>query len=240
MQINATKREQLGKKVRRLRQERKIPAVVFGPDMESIPLALEYKDFVDTFVEAGETVLVDLSVEGEKEGMKVLIQDVQLDPLDYSVIHAAFYKVNLTETTEVDIPVVIEGEESIELVKIGEALVLNQLSEITVSALPAELPREFVVDVSGLVEIGDSITVAGLDYDREKVEIVGHDEDAVVAVLDYATIEEEEEEEALTEEELIAGMEALEESEALEEGEEGAESSAEPKEPAASEGESSE
>ncbi|HOM77725.1 50S ribosomal protein L25 [Patescibacteria group bacterium] len=219
MQIIAQPRKELGKKTKKVRREKRIPAVVFGPDIDSIPLSVGYKEFVDTYIEAGETSLVDLAVEGEKEPFKVLISDVQLNPVNNSVLHTRFFKVNLKEKTEVDVPVVIEGEESIPLVKTKEALVLTQLSEITVSALPADLPKEFVVDVSGLVEIGDSIKVSDLQYDREKVEIVAQEEDAIVAILDYAQSEEAEEDEEVSEEELVAGVEATGEKGASEDSE---------------------
>jgi len=118
--------------------------------------------------------------------------------------------------------VVVENEENVALVKSGEALVLTQLNEITVEALPTDLPHEFVVDVSGFAEIGDVITVADLVYDHEKVEVVDHEPEDVVVTLDYATIEEEVEEEEMAEEELIGGLEATEES-VKEEAEEGSE-----------------
>ncbi len=221
MQLNATKREQLGKKAKKVRQDRKIPAVIFGPDIDSIPVSLDYKDFVKVFREAGETTLVDVKVEGIKEPYKVLIKEFQLHPVSYEVLHVSLYKVNLKEKTTADIPVFVEGEEEINLVKSGEALVLTQLNEVTVSALPTDLPHKFVLDVSGLEEIGDSLTIADLDFDESKVEIVEHTPEDIVVVLDYATIEEEEEEEVLTEEELIEGLEATEEKaeEDLEEGE---------------------
>ncbi|MBD3365869.1 50S ribosomal protein L25 [candidate division WWE3 bacterium] len=219
MQLIAEKREQFGKKAKRIRQDRKVPAVIFGPDIDSIPITIDNNEFVRIYREAGETTLVDIAVEGVKEPYKVLIKELQLNPVNYSVLHASFYKVNLKEKTTADIPVVIEGDQEIDLVKKGEALVLTQLNEITVSALPMNLPREFVLDVSGFEEIGDSLTVADLEFDEDKVEVVEHGTEDIVAVLDYATIEEEEEEEALTEEELIEGLEATEE---REEGEEGA------------------
>lgn len=224
MQLTATKRKQLGKKARKVRQDQKIPAVIFGPDIDSLPVTLGYKDFVKAYTEAGETTLVDVKVEGVKEPYKVLIKELQLHPVSWDVMHVSLYKVNLKEKTTADIPVVIEGEDEIALVKSGEALVLTQLNEVTVSALPTDLPHEFIVDVSGLEEIGDSINISDLQYDSDKVEIVEHQPEDTVAVLDYATIEEEEEEEVLTEEELIEGLEATEEREE-EEGEavEGAE-----------------
>lgn len=212
MQITAQPREQLGKKTEKIRREQRIPAVVFGPDIDSIPLSVDYKEFVNTYIEAGETSLVDLEIEGQKSPLKVLIADVQLNPVNYKALHARFFKVNLKEKTEVDIPVIVEGEELIPSVKSGEALVLTQLSEIAVSALPSDLPKEFVVNVSGLVEIGDSIKVADLQYDREKVTLVDNAEDDIIAILDYAQSEEELEEE-VSEEELIAGVTATEEKE---------------------------
>ena len=220
MQISARPRTELGKKTKKIRREKRIPAVVFGPDIDSIPLSVDYKEFVDTYIEAGETSLVDLALEGEKTPFKVLISDVQLNPVDYKALHVRFFKVNLKEKTEVGVPVEIINDDVIPLVKSGEALVLTQLSEVTVSALPSELPKEFIVDVSSLVEIGDSIKISDLSFDREKVEIVGHEDDDIVAILDYAQSEEEEEEEAeVSEEELIAGVEATEEKEASEEDE---------------------
>lgn len=220
MQLNARKRTALGKKAKKVRQNREIPAVIFGPDIDSVPIAFDYRKFLDAYREAGETTLVDVKV--DEEIYPTLVKEIQLHPVTFDILHASLYKVNLKEKTTASIPVVIEGEESIDLVKSGEALVLTQLSEVDVEALPTDLPHQFVVDVSGLEEIGDSITVAELEYDREKVEIVGHEEDAVVVSLDYATIEEEEEEEELTEEELIEGLEAIEEAEEGEEGEEAA------------------
>ncbi len=183
--------------------------------MDSIPLSVDYRAFVKTYLEAGETSLLDLELDDGKK-MKVLIADVQHHPVSYKILHARFFKVNLKEKTEVDVPVVLTGEEDIPLVKSGEALLLTQLAEITVSALPSDLPHEFVVDVSGLSEIGDSIKISDLDYDREKVEIVGNNEEDVVVVLDYAQ-EEEVEAEEVSEEDLISNVEATAEKPASEE-----------------------
>ncbi len=192
--------------------------------MASIPLSVDYRSFVKTYLEAGETSLLDLELDDGKK-MKVLIADVQYHPVSYRVLHARFFKVNLKEKTEVDVPVVIKGEEDIPLVKSGDALLLTQLTEITVSALPSDLPHEFVIDVSGLSEIGDSIKISDLDYDREKVEIVGNNEEDVVVVLDYAQEEESEAEEEVSEEDLISNVEATAEKPANEEEEASADKS---------------
>jgi large subunit ribosomal protein L25 len=85
------------------------------------------------------------------------------------------------------------------------------LNEITVEALPADLPSEFTVDVSGLTGVGQGITVGQLDFERSKVEIVDADDDELVIKIENAQMAEEPEEEVVTEEEALAKVEATEE-----------------------------
>lgn len=221
MEITSQKRQKVGKKVKQLRNEGLIPAVVFGNEIESTSIVLDRVGFGKLFSTAGETSLVDLNVDGEM--YKVLINDVQFDPVSGQIIHAGFYKPNLKEKTEVEVPVRVVGEEINPLAKSGAAVVLQLINEIRVSALPADLPEAFVIDVSEMSEIGAHISVGQLNYDREKVEIVDMDEDELVVKIDEATMEEESVEEAATEADLIAGMEASAEKEA-EEGEDGEDS----------------
>ena len=209
MELVAQKRQEIGKKIKDIRKERKIPAVMFGREIDSVPLTLDLNSFIKVYQEAGETSLVELKLEDAKES--VLIKDVQLDPITSLPIHVGFHKVNLKEKINAEIPVEVVGEEENELVKTGEAFVLVLLNEISVEALPTDLPSDFTVDVSGLQEIGDGITVGQLNYDRDKVEITDNEEGDYVVRLDYAQMEEEPEEEEVSEEEAIAGVEATEE-----------------------------
>jgi large subunit ribosomal protein L25 len=208
MELIAQKRETVGKKIKDVRSERKIPAVMFGKGLDSVPLLLDLNSFIKVYREAGETSLVDLKTGDAKES--VLIKDVQLDPVSSLPIHVGFHKVNLKEKITAQIPVEVVGEEENALVKSGDAFVLALLNEITVEALPMDLPSEFVINVAGLLEIGDGVTIGQLAYDKEKVEIVDHEEDDYVIRLDHAQMEEEPEEE-VSEEEAIAGVEASEE-----------------------------
>ncbi len=221
MEIIAQPRTLLGKKTKKLRQDRKIPAVMYGGDIESFPIVVDFVNFNHVFAEAGETSVIDLAIGDRKES--VLVKDIQRDPVSGNIIHVGFIKVDLTEKIEAQIPVEVIGEEENALVKSGDALVLTVLGEITVEALPTDLPQAFVVDVSNLKEIGDVITVAQLEYDREKVEIVGQEDDEPVVKLDSAVYEEEVEEEEVTEEELIEGVTATEETAEEAEGEGAAE-----------------
>lgn len=217
MDLIAEKREIFGKKTKNIRQENKVPAVLFGKAMESLPLVLDLRDFVKVYKEAGENTLVDLKIGNTTEN--VIIADVQFHPVTDGVLHVGFHKVDLTEKITADIPVVIVNEEENELVKSGQALVLVMHTAISVEALPTDLPHEFTLDVGTLSEIGEALTVADLSFDREKVAIEDLEEDEAIVKLDYAEMQEVEEEE-ISEEEAIAGIEVTEET--ASEGEEGA------------------
>lgn len=216
MELTGQKREKIGKASKSVRGEGLLPAVIFGRGLKSIPVSVSHNDFLKTFKLAGETSLVDLKI-GSKI-YKILINEIQYDPISDEPIHACFYLPSLTEKTEVEIPVKVYGEHENPFVKSGEAIVLVLIHEITVSALPADLPQEFRVDVSKVTEIGEGIKVSDLEYDKSKVEIVDIDPDEWVVKVDYA-IQQEEEEEEVSEAEALEGIEATEEKKP-EEGEE--------------------
>ncbi len=219
MQLKAEKRKTLGKKTKYIRRGNNIPAVVFGKGMESINITLDYISFDKAYKQAGETDLVDLVAEDEK--FKVLIKDVQLNPVTDKISHVGFYKPDLTIKTEAQVPIEVIGENENELVKGGTGIALQLVQEITVEALPEDIPHEFVIDVSTLNEFGQGITISQLEYDREKVFIPDLDPEEMLVRVDEIIIEEEpEEEEIVSEEEAIAGLEATEEK-GIEEGEEG-------------------
>jgi large subunit ribosomal protein L25 len=230
MQIQAEKRTILGKKNKKIREERKIPAVVYGEGIESTSLTIEKLAFLKIYKEAGETSLIDLKF--NDSDVKVLVKEIQVHPVTLEPIHVSFHKVDLTATIKANVPVEITGEEDCPVIKSGEGMLLTLFSEIEVEALPANLPSEFEIDVSHLAEIGAGVTVAELKYDKELVEIVDKEEDEMVVRIDYAEMaEEEEEEEELTEEELIAGVEATEEKEESEEDQEDSTEQPEEKKP---------
>jgi len=210
MQLIGKKRKLFGKKIKYLRADRKLPAVIFGPKMESVSIETDYNDFIKTYKESGETQVVEITI--GKKVYPTLIKEMQLDPISSKVIHVGFHKIDLTQKTTANIPVEIINEEKNTLVKNGEALILVLLNEIEVEALPQDLPEKFEIDASVLENTDSTITIADLKYDKTKVEIVGIEQDEIVAKLDYAQmLEEEEEEEEKSEEEMIADVEATEE-----------------------------
>ena len=215
MELIAEKREIFGKKTKHLRDDRKLPAVIFGKGLESISVSVDFNNYVKVFNEAGETSVIDLMVGGKKH--PVLVKDVQYHHINNHPVHVGFYEVDLKQKITAQVPVEVINEEQNELIKGGEFLILTLLDEIEVECLPTDIPHEFIVDATKLVSEDSVITIGDLAYDKSKVEIVGLESDELVAKLDYAVMAEEVEEEK-TEAELMEGVEAIEEKD-VEEGE---------------------
>lgn len=209
MQITAQKREKFGKQVKALRSQNSLPGVVMEKGSHSLPVVLDAVEFDKVFREAGETSLIDFNLEGKS--FKVLVSEVQVHPVSMRPIHAVFRKVDLKQKLTAQIPVQIVNDEQNPLVRSGEGIVLKLLDEIAVEALPSDLPKEFVIDALKLVNIGDEITIAELDYDRNKVKITEYDEDEPIAKLDRMEEMKIEEEATVSEEEAVAQVRATEE-----------------------------
>jgi len=218
MQIIAQRREITGSKTKQIRLQKLIPAVVFGKKTDSMNLQIKYNDFVKLLKQAGETEIVDLKIEGEKEDKAVLINEVQKHPVTEKIIHVSFYEVDLTQKIRVQIPIEYIGEEEHELIKNKEALLIPLIAEVEVEALPKDLPRGFEISITSLKEIGDLLTIKDLKQavDTSKVEILEEDDTLAIAKLDYAeTLEVEEPEEEMSVEDIeITGEKAKEEGEA--------------------------
>lgn len=213
MKLSAAKREIKGKANSALRQKGLVPAVVYGREFAATAVTVDLKEFRKIYREAGESTLIDLNVEGIAEPLKVLIKDVQRDPVSETLIHADFYKADLTEKVTVSVPLKVIGESAV--IKSGQGILLTLLNEIEVAALPLNLPHEVLVDISRLTEIGQGIAVKELPIDPTKVKVLGNLPDDLVVKIDYAVQLEKEEE-----------VKTVEEVEVLKEKKEGEEESA--------------
>jgi large subunit ribosomal protein L25 len=175
----------LGWRVKNLRKNGEVPANVYAKHKDSVAITINQKEFGKLYSQAGESTLVDLSVEGEPKPRPVLIRDAQRHPVTGVIVHVDFQQVDLTEKVTADIPVEAIGES--EAVKAGGVLVIAH-NEIQVEALPTDLPENFEIDLSKLIAIGDTITVADLSFDKSKITIELEDEEVL------ATVQEQEEE----------------------------------------------
>jgi large subunit ribosomal protein L25 len=160
--LDAVKRSTRGKnEARRLRAAGKIPATLYGaqkagdkPVPESV--AVDPKPFLRILHSAsGLNTLITLKVQGGADA-RVLVKNVQLDPISNHPLHADFYRVNMDRKILVTVPVVLRGESR--GVKQDGGVLDFVHREIEVEVLPANIPDSIEVDVSDL-GIGDSIHV---------------------------------------------------------------------------------
>jgi large subunit ribosomal protein L25 len=157
--LAATSRELTGKKVSQLRSKGLIPACVYGGGATNKNLSIEYGVFEKMYRDAGESSLVDLSVDGGAS-VKVLVHDVQTDAMYGRMTHVDFRQVNMNEKLEAEVEISLIGESP--AVK-GIGAVLQQvLDSVTVYCLPGDLVSEIAVDLSVLKEFGDAVRVKDL------------------------------------------------------------------------------
>jgi len=159
--LDATTRTQSGRHVRALRRTGSVPAVVYGHRVEPTNVAAEERALRKIWQSAGRTHLIALSVDGEKP-RQVLFRELQIDPRTARPIHADFLVVNLREKLTADVPIVVVGEApAVTDLKVGQ--LLQTLSTVRVECLPADLPAQLNVDVSGLTEVEASLTLGDIE-----------------------------------------------------------------------------
>lgn len=184
--LEVQKRKVLGRKVKKLRRDGLLPANVYGKTVKSLSLEVPVKDFLKVYKEAGETGLIELKVDGETK--PVLIHNVQLHPVTGDPLHADFHQVSLTEKTTAVVPIELAGEAPAVEQKIG--VLIQTLSEVEVEALPQDFPDHLMIDVSGLNEVNDAVTVGDIKVDAKKV-VIKADPAETVAKIDALAKEEE-------------------------------------------------
>jgi large subunit ribosomal protein L25 len=157
IELPASTRDARGSHNKPLRREGKVPAVLYGHNVDPRAIVAEARLLHRVWMRAGRTQLVDLSVDGGR-AQKVLVREMQLDPRTNRPIHADFFAVNLKEKLTAEVPVVLTGESpAVVDAKVGT---LQQLiNTLRVECLPADLPAQFSVDVSGLTEIDQGVHV---------------------------------------------------------------------------------
>ena len=158
IQVNA--REPGSKhQARRLRREGKIPAILYGPKVQAIPLELNNKEFSTRVAGLEGSHLVRLKSKSTSLADKVaLVKEMQYHPISGDVIHADFYEVDLTAKIEVSVPLHFVGKAA-GVVRGG--ILQPIVREIQVECLPLDIPEFFDVDVTGL-DIGDSVHIEEL------------------------------------------------------------------------------
>lgn len=183
-----------------IREKGNIPAVVYSKHLESpLHIACKKNDFIKRFKESGYST--PLTLEGDKIDQLVLIQDVQVDPVNDVVLHVDFLAVKQDEKVTAEVPVKLTGESQVE--KLGEGKIQLLKDFVEVEAFPQDLPHDITLDISVIEKMWDTILVKDIQI-SDKVEILDDLEQPLVTVLKLA---EEEVEEAPAEWAAVEGAE---------------------------------
>lgn len=182
-------------KTKALRREEYIPAVLYGPGADNKSLKVKKGEFEKVYNRAGESSLVNLKIDDQQE-VKVLVKDIQRDPIKEEVVHIDFYQVKMDEKIYTEVPLEFVGESR--AVKEQGGYLEKSLDTVEIECLPGNLVHEITVDVSGLETFEDYIKVKDLP-DYEGVTIETDPEEIVASVTPPKTEEETEEEEGESE-----------------------------------------
>lgn len=158
LQISVQGRQSTGKALASLRSNGHVPGVVYGKGVESRMISVDELALARLYSHAGSSSLIELTLDDQKP-VHVLIHDVQKTHLG-KLSHVDFLQVKMNESIRTEVPLKMVGDAP-GVFNLGGSLVQN-LEEVEVEALPANLPSAIEVDVSGLEELDASLSVADL------------------------------------------------------------------------------
>jgi large subunit ribosomal protein L25 len=213
--LKVSNRETFGSRAtRRLRRDGLVPGVVYGQGGDARPFQVSARE-LRTILVSGQN-LFDLELDGSK-AVPVVIKEQQHHPVRGDVMHLDFLEVRLDEEIQAEVPIELEGADQAPGVREGG--VLEHVGrELTVEALPTEVPERITVDVSEM-EINDTVNLASLTPPPGVKFMVDEPEEWTIATLSPPRIEEEPEPEVEEEAELVGEGEEAPEGEEAAEGE---------------------
>jgi large subunit ribosomal protein L25 len=197
--LKAAPRTEFGSRTsRRLRRDGFVPGVVYAGGSEARAFQVSARDV--QHVLSGGAALFDLDLEGSK-AVPVVVKDQQLHPVRGNLEHIDLQEVKLDEAIQAEVAVELEGGDNAPGVKAGGVLE-HVTREITVEALPTEIPEQLVADVSEM-EINDTLTLSSVPV-PEGVKLMAEDLDEItIATLSPPRVEEEPEPDVEEEAELV-------------------------------------
>jgi large subunit ribosomal protein L25 len=217
IELKAEKRTIIGKRVKGLRREGLVPAVLYGAKTEPIPIQCDERELQRVLARAGGTNLISLRIDDAGKPKMALARGVQRDSMTNDLYHVDFYQVVMTEMVKAEVYIIFTDQPL--AVQQKEFMLLQGTDSVEVECLPGDLIHSIEVDLSSL-GIDDAIYVKDLQV-PDNVTILT-DGDELVAKVQRLRLAEEEEE---VEEEIEV---APEEVEVIAKGKEEVEEEAEP------------
>ena len=183
--LRATKRDVVGKQVKALRREGKLPAVIYGRHTEPIKINLDAHSASLSLAKLSSSSLVTINVDGAEH--IALVREKQRDYIKNRLLHVDFLAVSLSEKLRTSVSIRFVGVSL--AVKDYNAVLVHNLEAIEVECLPADLPERIDVDISVLKRPGEGIRLKDLQV-SQKIRLLG-DPETMVAVATFAKVEEE-------------------------------------------------
>jgi large subunit ribosomal protein L25 len=151
-------RDPLGSRAaRRLRRTGKVPGIVYGGGEEPVSFAVDARLLRQTLAHAG--AVIDLSVDGSST--PVVLKEIVRHPVTGETVHVDLIRVRLDVAIQTTVGIELTGVEDAPGVKEGG--VLEQVTrEVTIEALPTEIPDTIQHNVSG-AQMNDTITLEALN-----------------------------------------------------------------------------
>lgn len=174
MKIVAEKRTKTGTSAsKQARAAGKLPAVIYGKAVDSLPVLIDLKEFEDAIRQVGSNGVFSLEVDDET--YQVFVKEYSYYATKPTLYHVDLQAFTAGEKVDMTIPVYVEGEE-----EILEGILSQSISEIDIVIAPEDAPTDFTIDASKL-QIGDSLTVADIEL-PESAELLTEPDETVVSV----------------------------------------------------------
>lgn len=210
LELEVSKREIKGKKVRFLRRGGLIPCNIYGHGIDSMPVQVNSRLLSQVLSKAGGTDLITLKMKDSEVPGKVLIRDVQRNPMNGDPIHVDFYRVRMTEKLKAEVPLVFTGEAP--AMKLKNVSLMHILTALHIEALPDDLPHNIEIDISGLAQAEDALHVKDIKI-SDKITVLTDPEQMIIKVSELRKAVAEEAPEGAAEGEEAAAAPAGEKSE---------------------------
>jgi large subunit ribosomal protein L25 len=196
IELTATNRDVLGKKVKHLRRQGITPVHLFGHGIKSLALQCDNRELEGVLDQAGHTALISLKLDREKKHRTVVVREVDRDWQRGGLVHVDFYQVRMTEKIKLEVPVVLVGEAP--ALKSKTNMLEHEMETLTVECFPGKIPASIEVDISSLTEFDQAIRIKDVVLDKDIA--VLNEPDLVLAKISRRPVEKVEEEIAGAEE----------------------------------------
>jgi large subunit ribosomal protein L25 len=184
--LNVDPRADFGSRnARRMRREGLVPGVVYSGGSEATPFQVSERDVRSVIAEGA--ALFDLSIDGAK-ARPVVIKEQQLHPVRGTLRHIDLQEVRLDEAIQAEVAIELEGVEDAPGVK-ASGVLEHVTREVTVEALPTEIPDKITVDVSAM-EINDTLQLSVVTPPNGVTFVVEDPEEVTIATLAPPRVEE--------------------------------------------------